>query len=119
MQPVYQPGQGRVDFATAWDWPLQMAIYQAIVEQRTGTKLPCILAVITKETPADLRLVEIEQERLDAELAWLEQVMPRFDAIKSGAIDAPRCEHCEWCRQSRILDGPVMLSDFDEIGGNA
>ena len=119
LSSQYLPGQGRVDFATAWDWPLQMAIYQAIVEQRTGTKLPCILAVITKETPADLRLVEIEQERLDAELAWLEQVMPRFDAIKSGAIDAPRCEHCEWCRQSRILDGPVMLSDFDEIGGNA
>ena len=119
LSPQYLPGQGRVDFATAWDWPLQMAIYQALVEQATGEKLPCILAVITKETPPDLRLVEIEQERLDAELAWLEQAMPRFDAVKSGAITAPRCGRCAWCRQTRKLDGPVMLSDFEEMGGNA
>lgn len=110
----YIPGEGRVDFATAWDWPLQMAIYQEIVRQNTGRKLPCILAVITKENPPDLRLVQIEQERLDAELAWLEQMMPKFDAIKSRAIDAPRCEKCAWCRGSRILTGPVLLGDFDE-----
>ena len=115
LESQYLPGQGRVDFATAWDWPLQMAIYQEIVRQNTGRKLPCVLAVITKETPPDIRLVQIEQERLDAELAWLEQMMPKFDAIKSRAIEAPRCEKCAWCRGSRLLDGPVFLGDFDDV----
>ena len=50
FSPVYLPGQGRVDFATAWDWPLQMAIYQKLYENVSGIKLPCFLAVITKET---------------------------------------------------------------------
>ena len=117
FSPVYLPGQGRVDFATAWDWPLQMAIYQRIYEQVEGVKLPCYLAVITKETPPDIRIVQIEQERMDAELAWLEQVLPRYEAIKSGAIDPERCESCAWCRESRVLMGPELLSDMEE-GGN-
>ena len=117
LKSQYLPGQGRVDFATAWDWPLQMAIYQKIYEEVEGVRLPCYLAVITKETPADIRIVQIEQERMDAEIAWLEQVMPRYEAIKNGVIDPERCETCEWCRESRILMGPELLGDFDENGG--
>ena len=117
LKSQYLPGQGRVDFATAWDWPLQMAIYQKIYEEVEGVRLPCYLAVITKETPADIRIVQIEQERMDAEIAWLEQMLPRYEAIKSGAIDPERCEHCEYCRESRILMGPELLGDFDENGG--
>ena len=117
LSAKYVPGQGKVDFATAWDWPLQLAIYQEIYRQNYGQKLPCYLAVITKETPADIRIVQIEQERMDAELAWLEQVMPRYEAVKSGAIDPERCELCEYCRESRILYGPELLGDFDENGG--
>ena len=117
LSPVYLPGQGRVDFATAWDWPLQMAIYQKLYEEASGERLPCYLAVITKETPADIRLVQIEQERMDAELAWLEQAIPRFEMIKDGAIEPERCNDCAWCRQSRVLEAPEALGDFDEMGG--
>ena len=116
FSPVYLPGQGRVDFATAWDWPLQMAIYQRLYEEIEGVRLPCYLAVITKETPPDIRIIQIEQERMDAELAWLEQVLPRYEAIKSGAIEPERCECCAWCRQSRILTGPELLGEME--GGN-
>lgn len=117
LKSQYLPGQGRVDFATAWDWPLQMAIYQRLVYASIGKKIPCYLAVITKETPADIRIVQIEQERMDAEIEWLQQKMPRYDAIKNGYIEPERCEICEYCRESRILTEPVFLGDFDENGG--
>ena len=116
LSPVYLPGQGRVDFATAWDWPLQMAIYQRLYEKVEGVRLPCYLAVITKENPPDIRIVQIEQERMDAEIAWLEQALPRFEAVKSGAIDPERCEACAWCRQSRVLMGPELLGDMENGG---
>lgn len=116
MNSVYLPGQGRIDFATAWDWPLQMAIYQAIYEARYHRKLPCYLAVITKEAPADLAIVQIEQERLDAELDWLEHAMPRYDAIKSGIIEPERCEHCAYCRETKVLTGAISLSEYDDEG---
>ena len=119
MQPVYMPGHGRVDFATAWDWPLQMAIYQKIVEIKKGVKLPCFLAVITKETPADIAVIQIEQERMDAEIAWLEQALPRFEAIKSGLIPPERCGQCAFCRETNKLTGPVMLGEFEEMGAMA
>ena len=73
--------------------------------------------MITKETPADIRIVQIEQERMDAEIEWLQQKMPRYDAIKNGYIEPERCEICEYCRESRILTEPVFLGDFDENGG--
>ena len=117
LKSQYLPGQGRVDFATAWDWPLQLAIYQKIYEINEGVKLPCYLAVITKETPADIRIIQVEQERMDAELALLEQQLPRFEAVKSGVIDPERCDRCEYCRESRVLMGPELLGDFDEMGG--
>ena len=118
MEPVYLPGQGRVDFATAWDWPLQMAIYQKIVEINKGVKLPCFLAVITNETPADIAVIQIEQERMDAEMAWLEQALPRYEAIKSGVILPERCGHCAYCRETHKIDGPVMLGEYEEGFGN-
>ena len=116
LSPVYLPGQGRVDFATAWDWPLQMAIYQKIVEKATGNRLPCYLAVITKENPPDIRVIHVDEERMEAELAWLEQMLPRYDAIKQGAIEPERCDKCAWCRQSRVLESAEPLSDFEEGG---
>ena len=117
LKPVYVPGHGRVDFASAWDWPLQMAIYQRIVFEHTGKELPCYLAVITKETPADIRIIQIEQDRLDAEIAILASILPRYEMIKAGEIEPERCGNCAWCRESRVLTGPERLGEFDEFGG--
>ena len=119
MNPIYLPGQGRVDFATAWDWPLQMAIYQQMYYELIGERLPCYLAVITKETPPDLAVIQIEQERMDAEIEWLRNAMPRIDAIKSGVIEPERCGHCAYCRETHELTGPEMLGDFEEMGGTS
>ena len=107
--PIYKPGQGRLDFATAWNWPLQLAIYQAL----EGNGLPCYLAVITKENPPDIELVQIEQSRLDAELEFLGKVMPRFDAIKHGVIEPERCGKCAYCRATKKLSGAVPLTYYD------
>lgn len=118
LSPVYLPGQGRVTFADAWDWPLQMAIYQELNRQRTGKTLPCYLAVITKEDPPDIEIVEIEQERMTAELAWLKTVLPRYEAIKDGVIEPERCGHCAFCRATHMIDEIKTLSDFEEVFGN-
>ena len=109
LQPVYKPRQGKLDFATAWNWPLQLAIYQAL----DGNGLPCYLAVITKENPPDIEVVQIEQSRLDAELDFLKNLMPRFDAMKHGIIEPERCGHCAYCRATKKLSGAVPLTFYD------
>ena len=109
LSAVYKPGEGKLDFATAWNWPLQMAIYQAL----EGNRLPCYLAVITKESPPDIEIVQIEQERMDAELEFLERKMPEFDAIKSGVLEPERCGRCAFCRATKKLSGSKPLQFFD------
>lgn len=115
LNPVYKPGQGRLNFADAWNWPLQMAIYQAI----EGNQLPCYLAVITKEDPPALELIQIPQSKLDAELEFLKEKLPYFDAIKQGVINPERCESCAYCRQTKVIKAPVVLDDYNEIGGSS
>lgn len=110
LKPVYKAGEGLVDFATAWEWPLQMAIYQAV----EGNHLPCYLAVITKQDPPDISVVEIPQLVLDMELQRLMDKLPYFDTIKSGLIEAPRCEKCAYCRRTKKLTGAVPLGEFME-----
>lgn len=112
LKPAYKSGEGLVTFADLWEWPLQMAIYQAV----EGNRLPCYLAVVTKEDPPDLAVVEIPQHILDAELARLLDVLPRLDAIKQGIIPAPRCEGCAYCRRTKKLTEPVQLPAFIDYG---
>jgi len=113
MNSKYVKGRGKVNFAEAWDWPLQMAIYQELVRQETGKLLPCYLAVITKESIPKLEVVQLDQEILDSELAILKAEITLFDAIKNGLIEPKRCEDCEFCRRTRKLNKPILLSDFD------
>lgn len=110
LQPCYVEGQGRISFAEAYNYPLQMAIYQYL----EGHNLPCYLAVITKEDPPDIMLIQIEQERMDAEIEFLHQALPRYDAIKRSLIEPKRCENCAYCRATRKLNKPITLA---ELGG--
>ena len=89
-----------------------LAIYQA----GEGNKLPCFLAVVTKEDPPDLAIVEIPQNVLDAELQRLLDKLPYFDAIKQGVMEPPRCGCCAYCRRTKKLSGPVPLGEFIEYG---
>lgn len=115
MKPVYRAGEGQITFADAWEWPLQLAIYQAV----EGNKLPCYLAVVTKEAPPDLAVIEIPQAELDAEMQRLLDKLPYFDAIRSGIIEPPRCECCAYCRRTKKLRAPVPLGEFIEYGRTA
>jgi hypothetical protein len=111
MEPMYKPEHGRVSFAEFWNYPLQMAIYQAV----EGNSLPTYLNVITKESPVDLAVIEIPQHHLDAEMEILAEKLPYFDAIKSGIIEPPRCEKCAYCRETKKLTGAISLDDLIEF----
>ena len=109
FNPVYKPGQGRMTFAEAYQYPLQGAIYQAV----EGGSKPFYLDVITKESQPDLALIRIGQEYMDAEMKLLRQNLPYYDAIKQGMMDPPRCEHCAYCKSTRRLTGPIGLDEFE------
>lgn len=98
-----------VPFAQAWGYDIQGAIYQAV----EGHMLPFLLAVGTREEPADLAALYIPDDALRAKLYEVEDLAPRFQAIKEGREEPRRCERCPWCRATRTLR---TIVDFREMG---
>lgn len=98
-----------VPFAQAWGYDIQGAIYQAV----EGHMLPFLLAVGTREEPADLAALYIPDDALRTKLYEVEDLAPRFQAIKEGREEPRRCERCPWCRATRTLR---TIADFRELG---
>lgn len=112
FENIYDPEKGSVPFFEYWGYDLQGAVYQEIVRQNTGLKLPFFLQCATKEKVTDLDLIEIPQHTLDFQLERFEANVERYDAMKKGIIEPERCELCEYCKISKVLTAPKSADEF-------
>ncbi len=109
--PVWVDGEGKLPFIEAWGYDIQAAIYQAT----EGNHLPFIIAGATKEKVPDLALLEVPQYKIDTALKIIEVKIDRYADIKAGLIEPVRCEHCDYCKQTKVLAGPVPYTEgYDE-----
>ena len=101
-----------------WGYDIQAAVYQEIVRQNTGKRLPFLFVVATKETPAHLALGEISQWNMDEALETVKKNIVHFQKIKTGELPAHRCEDydCDYCTSTKIITEPI---DTDLFGMNA
>lgn len=107
--------QGWWNFIDYWGYPLQGAIYQELVYQNTGKRLPFYIAAISKETSPDIGVFRIPQENLDIALAQLDrETLERIDALKKREIEPERCEHCDYCRSTKIVTKPINYTTIGE-----
>lgn len=113
FQPIYVPEKGRLNWIEAWRYDLQGAVYQEIVRQNTGKVLPFYIAAVTKEKEPDIGIFEIPQSYLDVELEDFKKKVILYDAIKKGMIEPERCEHCDYCKASKVLSEAVSLEVLD------
>ena len=114
FEPIYVPEKGRLNFIEAWEYDLQGAVYQEIVRQNTGKKLPFFIAAGTKEADGpDKKIIEIPQSYLDVELERFKKQVPYFDAIKKGLIEPERCEHCTFCKATKVLTETISLEALE------
>ncbi len=110
FEPIYVPEKGRLNWVEAWEYDLQGAVYQEIVRQNTGRTLPFFIAAGTKENDGSNKvIIEIPQSYLDVELERFKKNVQYFDAIKKGLIEPERCEHCTFCKATKVLTEPVSL----------
>ena len=112
FEGVYVPEYGRQPWFEAWGYDLQGAVYQEIVRQNTGEKLPFFLAAATKEKITDLDIVHIDQKMLDYALDRFKRDVEFFDAVKKGVITPHRCGKCEYCRSTKVLKEPTNSEEF-------
>ena len=112
FENVYVPELGRVPWFEGWHYEIQGAVYQEIVRQNTGKKLPFYLAAATKEKVTDLDIVHLDDEMLDTALTHFAQEVEYFDAIKRGIIEPTRCEKCDYCKSTKVLKEPTEAETF-------
>lgn len=103
---------GYLDFVRYWGYDIQGAIYQEIVRQNTGKKLPFFIAAATKETEPDIRIIHVTDNYLAEALNMVQMNMPRVLQVKSGEAEPDRCELCDCCRKNRVLTRPISITDL-------
>jgi len=103
---------GYLDFVRYWGYDIQGAVYQEIVRQNTGKKLPFYIAGATKQDEPDIRIIHVTDNYLQEALAMVEANMPRILAIKNGDREPDRCELCDCCRHTRVLTKPISIMDL-------
>lgn len=106
----------QVDFVEAFGYQYQGAIYQEIVRQNIGKKLPFILAPTTKEECPDKALIEIDQEYLDKALEEVKANCVRYDMIKKGIIEPTGCGNCPTCRKEHKCSEVVSYKELFNKG---
>lgn len=101
-----------------WGYDIQAAVYQEIVYQNTGERLPFYFVVATKETPAHLAVGEINQWNIDRAMETVRRDLPYYQRIKLGQEPVPRCEayDCDYCTDTILLTEPI---DTDLFGMSA
>lgn len=105
----------RATFIETYGYPIQGAIYQEIVYQNIGKRLPFYIAAITKEDVPDFDVVEIPQDMLDEALEYVKisLIGKPYSMIKANP-NACHCRSCAYCRDQKKLAGPMKYEDFEE-----
>lgn len=103
---------GYMDFVRYWGYDIQGAVYQEIVRQNTGKKLPFYIAAASKEAEPDIRVIHVTDNFLQEALRVVEAAMPRILQVKNGEAAPDRCEACDCCKHTRVLKAPISLLDL-------
>lgn len=111
FEPVYKPGEGKLPWWQYWGYDIQGAVYQEIVKQNVGKRLPFFIAGITKEQVTDFGLFQIPQEQLNTALKIVEYNIDRFAEIKEGTAKPTRCGKCSYCKETKVLTEPILLKE--------
>ena len=109
FEPLWNEDRAiRQDFIQYWGYDYQAAIYQAI----EGNRLPFYICAVTKETVPDFKVIQIPQTWIDSAMAVIKNEIGIIDAYKRGELEAPRCEKCAYCRQTKKLSRVRSADEF-------
>lgn len=110
--PIYDEERGKLPWWEYWNYDIQGAVYQEVVRQNTGDRLPFFLDAATKEKITGIDILEIEQKHLDYAMDRFKRDLEMYDAMKKGIIEPDRCGSCDYCKISKVLTEPTKSSEF-------
>lgn len=112
FEPIWKNGR-KMSFIEAWGYDIQGAIYQELVYQSTGVKLPFFICAVTKEKVPNLAIISIQQERLDECLEIVKLNAPHYQQIKTGETEPVKCGKCDYCKAVKVIDSIIDYRDLN------
>lgn len=113
FEPRYVNGE-RLDFIRAWGYDIQAYFYTELVRQQYGEQLPYYILAVTKEASPDLKLIEIPDWLINSAGEVVKHYIKRFNSIKNGSVEPKRCEHCAYCKETKVIERPMKYEEFLE-----
>lgn len=120
QEEVWMPTLGKkASFVESFNYLFRAAVYCEIEKQFTGNtgsdRDPLFwLVCISKQDPPDKEIVSLNhRQRLDLELDKVYENIARIQNIKDGIIKPKRCGHCDYCRGTKKLTGPVRYYELE------
>ena len=112
MRTVTDNWGNYIDFITPWGYDTQLAVYQEVIYQNTGKRLPCYICAVTKETPINSIIVNIPQDYLNRALYDVEANVQHFYDIKMGRVEPVGCGICPTCITNRRVTKIISMEDL-------
>lgn len=103
---------GYLDFVRYWGYDIQGAIYQEIVYQNTGKRLPFYIAGASKEKVTNIKIIHVQDNYLREAMGIVEHNIERVKLVKNGEVPPDRCECCDHCRETEVLSGVIGIADL-------
>lgn len=100
------------NFVDYYDYLTQASLYQEIVRQNTGERLPFIIAAATKQKYSQRALLQIPQEKMDLRLEFLMEYLPHLQEVKQGKIAPTSCGKCNYCVSKQKCTKIYYYDDF-------
>ncbi|MGL5513222.1 MAG: PD-(D/E)XK nuclease-like domain-containing protein [Sporomusa sp.] len=103
---------GHMDFIRSWGYDIQAAVYQEVVYQNTGKRLPFYIAGASKEKEPDIEVVQVPQQEMDEKLIEVESNIQKILCLKNGEVEPIRCEVCDYCKHTKVLEKPIWPDEL-------
>jgi len=102
-----------VSFIELYKGPLKAAIYSEVERLAMGRVAEdwseFMIVAVSKENYPDKAVINLTNPtRLAAELAAVQANMPRIIALKAGLEEPIRCEACNYCRSTKVLNKVIQ-----------
>jgi len=111
-----EAARGYVSFVELYKTPLQVAIYSEVERLAMGRSAEdwseFMIVAVSKDNYPDKAVINMTSPtRLAAELAAVQAAMPRLIALKAGLEEPIRCENCNYCRSTKVLNKIIQYSE--------
>lgn len=100
-----------VRFAVAWNYQLQMYAYQELIYQQFGVWCEPYIVAVTKQDPPDKQMYSIPNELLSEAQTQVEENQQHIEQVRHGEVEPKRCEKCEYCRSTKVLDDIISVDE--------